>query len=143
MRAIGYISAMDTIRLLQQGIPVYIVSAPYESRVLPLDGAWVDDDGKVHLDCSAVVLNPEVANAIGRKYNQECILRLYPTYFAKNGVFLLQDTPFTRKIALDYAGGYTADGEWLFTAVKDIYTLPLEEEYEEYVPVDIDFLPVK
>jgi hypothetical protein len=76
-------------------------------------------------------------------YNQQCILRLYPSYSAKSGVFLLQDTPFTRQVALEYAGGYTADGNWLLTAVENPDTLPLEESYEEYLPVEIEFLPVK
>jgi len=143
MRMMGYLSALDAIRLLEAGLPVYVVSAPPETQALPLEGAWKDDEGRIHYDCSCVCIDAEKAHAIGRAYNQQCILRLYPSAFAKSGVFLLKDTPFVRQIALDYAGGYTADGEWLFTAVDNINTLPLEEEYEEYVPADIDFVPVK
>jgi hypothetical protein len=143
MERLGYLSAIDAIRLLEAGLPVYIVSAPADTHALPLDGAWVDDDGRIHYDCSCVCINTETAHAIGRKYNQQCILRLYPSCFTKSGVFLLKDTPFTRTIALDYAGGYTADGEWLFTAVENINTLPLEEEYEEFIPAEVEFIPVK
>jgi len=143
MRMMGYLSAIDAIRLLEAGIPVYVVSAPIDSQALPLEGAWKDDEGRIHFDCSCICIDAEKAYAIGRAYNQECILRLYPSAFAESGVFLLKDTPFVRQVALDYAGGYTADGEWLFTAVDNINTLPLEEEYEEYVPADIEFVPVK
>jgi len=143
MRRLGYISAVDAIRLLEAGLPVYVVSAPIDSQALPLEGAWKDDDGRIHYDCSCVCIDAEKAHAIGRAYSQQCILRLYPTCFTRSGVFLLKDTPFTRKIALDYAGGYTADGEWLFTAVDNIDALPLEEEYEEYVPAEIEFIPVR
>ena len=143
MRGLGYLTAIDAIRLLEAGLPVYVVSAPADTHALPLDGAWKDDDGRIHYDCSCVCIDAEKAHAIGRAYNQQCILRLYPSCFTKSGVFLLKDTPFTRKIALDYAGGYTADGQWLFTAVEDADTAPFEEAYEEYVPVEVEFLPVK
>jgi hypothetical protein len=143
MRGMGYLTVVDAIRLLEAGVPIYVVSSPADTNALPLEGCWKDDDGRVHYDCSCICINAETAYAIGRAYNQQCILRLYPSCFAKSGVFLLRDTPFVRQIALEYAGGYTADGNWLFTAVEDIHTLPLEEEYEEYVPAEIDFLPVK
>jgi hypothetical protein len=143
MRGMGYLTVVDAIRLLQHGLPVYIVAAPVESKALPLDGVWRDDEGRIHYDCSCICINPDTAYAIGRLYNQQCILRLYPSYSAKSGVFLLQDTPFTRQVALEYAGGYTSDGKWLLTAVENPDTLPLEESYEEYLPVEIEFLPVK
>jgi len=142
MRHYGYISALDAFRLLQAGIPLYIVSAPLESQALPLEGGWVDDDGVVYLDCSAIVLNPETAHRIGREYNQQCILRICPCYDGKSEVYLLRDTPFSRQVALEYAGGYTADGEWLFTATNPD-GFPLSEAYEDCLPADIEFIPVK
>jgi len=138
----GYISVLDGYRLLEAGIPLYIVSAPLESRALPLEGGWKDDDGVVYLDASCICINPETAHRIGREYNQKCILRLYPCYDGKSEVYLLRDTPFTRQVALQYAGGYTADGEWLFTAV-DANHSPFTEAYEACLPVDMEFLPVK
>jgi len=143
MRRLGYISALDAIRLLEAGLPVYVVSAPKDTDALPLEGAWKDDEGRIHYDCSCVCINPETAYAIGRAYNQQCILRLYPCHSASGGVYLLKDTPFVRQVALDYAGGYTADGEWLFTAVQSDADAPFDEAYEEYVPADIEFVPVK
>ena len=142
MRMMGYLSAIDAFRLLQAGLPVYVVSAPLESNALPLEGAWKDEEGKVHLDCSCICLSVEKAYEIGRLYNQECILRLYPSYASEGEVYLLRDTPFTRQVALEYAGGYTADGEWLFTAINGDNS-PFLEAYEDVIPVDIDFLPVK
>jgi len=142
MRRLGYLSVVDAIRLLQAGLPVYVVSAPAETQALPLEGAWVDDDGNIHYDCSCICINLETAIRIGKEYNQECILGLYPHHDGKGEVYLLKDTPFTRQIALEYAGGYTADGEWLFTAVNSD-NFPLSEAYEEYVVADIEFRPVK
>jgi len=142
MRQYGYLSALDAVRLLQAGLPVYIVSAPLETNALPLEGGWKDNDGRIHLDCSAICLNIETAYEVGRLYNQECILRLYPCYDGKAEVYLLKDTPFTRQVALEYAGGYTADGEWLFTALDASLSL-FTDAYEDFVPVDMEFLPVK
>jgi len=142
MRRLGYLSVVDAIRLLEAGIPVYIVSAPLETDALPLEGVWLDDEGNIHHDCSCVCISVETAHYIGREYNQQCILRLYPSHDAQGEVYLLRDTPFTRQIALEYAGGYTADGEWLFTATNSD-NFPLSETYEECVPVEIEFIPVK
>jgi len=142
MRALGYLSAVDAIRLLEAGLPVYVVSAPLDTRALPLEGAWRDEEGRIHYDCSCICLSVEKAYEIGRLYNQECILRLYPSSTAEGEVYLLRDTPFARQIALEYAGGYTADGEYLFTAITGDTSF-LEEAYEDFLPVDIDFLPVK
>jgi len=142
MRALGYISASDAIRLLEAGLPVYIVSAPLDTRALPLEGAWKDEQGRIHYDCSCICLSVEKAYEIGRLYNQECILRLYPSSTAKGEVYLLKDTPFARQIALEYIGGYTADGEYLLTALVGETSL-FEEAYEEFLPVEVDFLPVK
>jgi hypothetical protein len=107
-----------------------------------LEGAWKDEEGRIHYDCSCICLSVEKAYEIGKAYNQQCILRLYPSYDAKGKVYLLKDTPFARQVALEYAGGYTADGEWLFTAIAGD-TSPFEEAYEEVIPVEIDFPPVK
>ena len=142
MRLLGYLSALDAISLLQAGIPVYIVSSPLETRALPLEGAWKDEEGRIHYDCSCICINPQTAYRIGKEYNQQCILRLYPAFDGKGEVYLLKDTPFARQVALEYAGGYTADGEYLFTAV-DGDNSPFLEAYEEVIPVEIDFLPVK
>jgi hypothetical protein len=138
----GYISVVDAFRLLEAGITVYVVSAPPETNALPLDGGWKDDDGKVHLDCSAVVLNPATARAIGEKYNQQCILQITPCFDGKSEVYLLKDSPLARQVSLDYCGGYTADGEYLFTAV-DADCSPFEEAYEDLLIADIEFIPVK
>ena len=141
MERLGYISVVDAIRLLEAGLPVYVVSAPLETQALPLEGAWVDDDGRVHYDCSCVCINPETAHRIGKQFNQQCILRLCPCEGGAE-VYLLKDTPFVRQIALQYAGGYTADGEWLFTAI-DANRSPFEDAYEECIPVEMEFIPVK
>jgi len=142
MRGLGYLSVLDAIRLLDSGIPVYVVSAPQDTEALPLDGAWVDDDGRIHYDCSGICISLEKALQIGRAYKQECILCLYPEYNAKSQVYLLKDTPFTRQIALQYAGGYTADGEWLFTAM-DANRSPFEDAHEDCVPVEVVFRKVE
>jgi hypothetical protein len=142
MRYYGYITVLDGFRLLQAGIPLYIVSAPLDSRALPLEGGWTDDEGVVYLDASCITLNRETALRIGREYNQQCILRLYPCYDGKSEVYLLRDTPFSRQVALEVAGGYTADGEWLFTAI-DANRSPFEDAYEDYLPADMEFIPVK
>jgi hypothetical protein len=142
MERLGYLSAIDAIRLLEAGLPVYIVSAPLDTNALPLEGGWKDEEGRIHLDCSCVCLSIQKAHEIGRLYNQQCILALYPASDAKSEVYLLKDTPFTRQVSLEYAGGYTADGEYLLVACEGD-ALPLSEAYEEYLPVEIAFLPVK
>jgi len=141
MGRLGYISVADTIRLLEAGLPVYVVSAPPETQALPLEGAWVDENGRVHYDCSCVCINPETAHKIGKQFNQQCILRLYPCEGGSE-VYLFKDNPFIRQIALQYAGGYTADGEWLFTAIS-ADSSPFENAYEECIPVEMEFIPVK
>ena len=138
----GYLTVVDAFRLLEAGFPVYIVSAPLESNALPLEGGWKDDDGKVHLDCSCICLSLEKARQIGREYNQECILALYPSADGEAEAYLLVDTPFARQVALDYAGGYTGDGEYLLVGVKGDAS-PFSEAYEDWTPVDMQFLPVK
>jgi len=138
----GYLSALDTFRLLQAGITVYIVSAPLESRALPLEGGWKDDEGRIHLDCSCVCLNIETAYKIGRLYDQECILRITPCADGESEVYLLNDTAFARQVSLDYCGGYTADGEYLFTAVSRDHA-PFEDSYIDWLPADMEFIPVK
>jgi hypothetical protein len=142
MRMMGYLSALDGFRLLQAGLPIYIVSAPIESQALPLEGTWRDEEGKVHLDCSCICLSLEKAYEIGKAYNQQCILRLYPCYDGKAEVYLLKDTAFARQVSLDLAGGYTADGDWLLVAIAGDCS-PFSEAYEDMLPADMDFLPVK
>ena len=139
-RPLGYLSVVDAFTLLEAGLPVYIVSAPSETLALPLHGAWRDGDGTLHIDCSAIVLSPLTAHAIGREYNQQCILRLYPSHCGNGEVYLLRDIPLNREIALQYCGGYTADGTHLLTATTADVSF---EDYEDFVPVDIDFVPVK
>jgi hypothetical protein len=138
----GYLTVVDAFRLLEAGIPVYIVAAPSETNALPLQGGWKDDEGKVHLECACICLSSEKAYEIGRLYNQECILRLYPTANGDSEAYLLKDTPFARQVALDLAGGYTGDGEYLLVGVKGDAS-PFSEAYEDWTPVDLDFLPVK
>jgi hypothetical protein len=142
MRMMGYLSVLDAFRLLEAGLPVYIVSAPIESRALPLEGGWKDGEGRVHLDCSCICLSLEKARQIGREYNQECILAIYPSANGEAEVYLLIDTPFARQVALDYVGGYTGDGEYLLVAVKGDAS-PFSEAYEEWLPADMRFVPVK
>jgi len=142
MRGLGYLSALDAIRLLEAGLPVYVVSAPLDTHALPLEGAWKDDEGRIHYDCSCICLNIQKAYEIGRLFNQECILQLYPSFTAEGQVYLLKDTPFARQVALEIAGGYTADGEYLFTAIAGD-TPAFEEAYEDFLPVEVDFIPVK
>jgi len=141
MERLGYLSVIDGFRLLQAGIPLYIVSAPMETDALPLAGAWRDDDGTVYLDCSCICINRETAFRIGRAYKQKTILYLYPCADGNAEVYLLKDTPFARQVSLEYAGGYTADGEWLFTAVEPDRA-PFEEAFEDYTTADMVFLPV-
>ena len=143
MRQLGYLTVVDAIRLLEAGLPIYVVSAPADTYALPLDGAWKDDEGRIHYDCSCICLSAETALRIGRMFNQQCILRLYPSHSANGSVYLLKDTAFTRQVALTYCGGYTADGEYLFTAVDNSHSVPFEESYEEWVPADIEFISVK
>jgi hypothetical protein len=138
----GYITVVDAIRLLQAGMTLYVVSAPLQTRALPLEGGWVDDSGAVHYDCSAVVLNPQTAYEIGRKFNQQCIMRITPCANGEYEVYLLHDSAFTRQVALQHCGGYTADGEHLFTAVSSDRA-PFEDAYIEWLPADIEFIPVK
>jgi hypothetical protein len=142
MKRLGYLSVLDAIRLLQAGLPIYVVSAPVDTNALPLEGGWKDEEGRIHYDLSCICLNIEKAYEIGRLFNQECILSLYPSSTPNGEVYLLKDTPFARQVALEYAGGYTGDGEWLFTAITGDTSI-FEEAYEDFVPVEIDFLPVK
>ena len=141
-RHFGYISALDAFRLLQAGLTVYVVSAPPETDALPLEGAWRDDTGTAHFDCASIVLNPETARTIGRAFRQQYILRITPDANGNSEVYLIKDTPFARQVALNVAGGYTADGNWLFTAVdreKSIF----EDGYTDWLYADCELIPVK
>jgi hypothetical protein len=139
---LGYLSATDGFRLLQAGLPIYIVSAPASTRAFPLDGAWKDDDGIVYFDKSVIVLNAETAHRIGRAYNQQTILYLYPCSDGNAEVYLMKDTPFAREVCLTYAGGYTADGENLLVAVNAERS-PFLHDYTDWVSADMVFLPVR
>ena len=141
-RHFGYISALDAFRLLQAGLTLYVVSAPPETNALPLEGGWKDDNGNLHFDCSAVVLNPETARTIGRAFRQQCILRITPCANGTSEVYLLKDTALTRQVALAYAGGYTADGEYLFTAVNAERSV-FEDDYADWLTADVEFIPCK
>jgi hypothetical protein len=142
MRGMGYLSAIDAIRLLEAGVPIYVVSAPADTNALPLDGAWKDDNGQVYFDCSAVVLNPATAREIGREYNQQYILRITPCADGNSKVYLLKDSELARKVSLAYCGGYTADGVYLFTAV-DANRCPFEDDYDDWLYADCELIPVK
>ena len=142
MRTMGYLSATDTFRLLEAGLTVYIVSAPPETRALPLDGAWIDGDGTLHTDCSAVVLNPNTAREIGRAFRQQCFLRLTPCADGDFELYLLRDTELNRQVALKYGGGYTADGEHLIVAVNAKQSVFLKD-YVDWLTCDMECVPVK
>jgi hypothetical protein len=138
----GFLSATDAMSLLIAGLPIYVVSAPPETNALPLEGGWVDDEGHIHIDCSAFVLNPLTAQEIGRAFNQQCIMAIYPCASGNSAVYLLRDSEFVRQVALKYCGGYTADGSHLLTAVpqdRDIFS----DGYVEYTTADVEYIPVK
>jgi len=140
---LGYLTVAGVYRLLKAGIPAYIASAPADTHALPLEGGWVDADGEVHLDCAEAYLNKDTALAVARSFEQECILALEPNPTAEGKVFLLKDIPLNREICLHYAGGYTADGSHIITAVQDGKAVPFVQELVESVPVKVSFLPVK
>jgi hypothetical protein len=142
-KPLGYLNVAGVFRLLQAGISVYIASAPADTNALPLEGGWVDTDGEVHLDLSEAYLNKDTALSVARTYKQECILALEPNPNAQGKVFLLKDLPLNREICLRYAGGYTADGSHIITAVQDGKSVPFIEELVKSVPVEVSFLPVK
>ena len=139
---LGYLSALDGFRLLQAGLPLYIVSASPNNRAFPLEGAWRDDNGVVYFERACICLNPETAHKIGRVYNQRYILRLYPDPDGNSEVYLFRDTSLTRKVALAYGGGYTADGEYLFTAVPSDRS-PFEDDYNDWLTADAELIPVR
>jgi hypothetical protein len=140
---LGYLTVAGVYRLLKAGIPVYIASAPLTSDTLPLYGGWVDAEGEVHLDKAEAYLNKDTALAVARNFEQECILALEPNSTAEGKVFLLKDIPLNREVCLRYAGGYTADGSHIITAVQDGKAVPFVQELVESVPVKVSFLPVK
>jgi hypothetical protein len=137
------IGVLDAFSLLSAGIPVYIASAPEATNALPLQGAWKDDEGRIHHDLASVYLLCETALEVGAVFRQECILALTPNPNGAGCVCLLRDTPLNRRIALCYAGGYTADGEYLLTAFTGSLGLPEFVEGEpEILSADVAFLPV-
>jgi len=140
---LGYLTVAGVHRLLKAGIPVYIASAPIETNALPLQGGWIDGDGEVHLDLAQAYLNKDTALEVARTFQQECILALEPNPNAQGKVFLLKDLPLNREICLRYAGGYTADGEYIITAVQEGKAVPFLQELVESVPVEVSFLPVE
>jgi hypothetical protein len=143
LNRLGFLNTSDAFTLLKAGLAVYIVSAPTETRAFPLDGAWMDAEGNLHTDCSCILLNIATAHALGKEYNQQCILALYPSPIAKGSVYLLKDIPLNREIALRFAGGYTADNEHLLVAFDDDSRCPFIDGYTEYLPVEVEFIPVK
>jgi len=135
---------LDAFRLLQRGVPVYIASAPEDECAFLLKGAWRDDDGRVHYDRSTIYLQRQTALEVARAFQQQCILALVPFEDAEGAVYLLKDTPLNRTLALRYAGGYTADGEYLFTACTAGVDLPVNIEGEaEVVYADVSFPAVQ
>jgi hypothetical protein len=137
------LTVMDAFSLLSAGVPVYIASAPEASNAMPLRGAWKDDEGRIHHDLASVYLCRETALEVGAVFQQECILALTPNPNGAGCVCLLPDTPLNRRIALCYAGGYTADGQHLLTAFTGSLGLPEFVEGEpEILFTDVEFLPV-
>jgi hypothetical protein len=131
---------LDAFRLLQKGVPVYIASAPEDEAAFLLKGAWRDEEGRIHFDRSTIYLQRSTALEVARAFRQECILALTPYTDAEDAVYLLKDTPLNRTIALRYAGGYTADGEYLLVAVKAGADLPVYVEGEhDMLPADVSF----
>jgi hypothetical protein len=138
---LGFLSVSDAFTILRAGIPVYIASAPEASGVLPLRGGWKDDKGDLHFDLSCVYLSKDTALKVARAFGQVCIFAATPNPEATGRVYLLQDTMRNRVYSLRYAGGYTADGTHLMTAVAD-GELPFEPIGEVYsLPADISFPP--
>jgi hypothetical protein len=140
MRTRGYLT--DIFYLLHAGRMVYIVSAPAETHALPLDGAWVDDDGNLHIDCAAVVFSHTTAREISRAFRQQCFLHIAPCANGLHKVYLLKDTPLLRQVALKWAGGYTADGEHILVAV-DADNSKFFTDYIGCITANIDFVPVQ
>jgi hypothetical protein len=136
------ISVFEVFSLLKTGTAVYIASAPVPAEGMRLRGAWQDESGNTHFDYSGVFLSKEAALSVARAHNQQCILALMPSPYARGKVYLIQDTIANRTLALQKAGGYTADGEWLFTAVPEDHS-PFTDDYTECLPVIVEFLPVQ
>jgi hypothetical protein len=125
---------LDAYNLLKSRVPIYIASSSTPNDTMQFRGAWRDDDGNIHFDYSGVFLDYDLALETARLYNQECILALYPSPSARGRLYLLPDTPLNRQIALETAGGYTADGKYLITAVSEDVPVPFSA---------IDCLPVR
>jgi hypothetical protein len=135
---------LDAFRLLQKGVPVYVASAPEDECAFLLKGAWKDDEGRIHYDRSTIYLQRRTALEVARAFRQECILALTPYADAEGAVYLLKDTPLNRSLALQYAGGYTADGEYLLVACTAGADLPVNIEGEaEVVYADVAFPAVQ
>jgi hypothetical protein len=131
---------LDAFRLLEKGVPVYVASASEDESAFPLKGAWKDDEGRIHYDRSTFYLQRRTALEVARAFQQQCILALTPRSEAEGTVYLLKDTPLNRTLALQYAGGYTADGEYLLVACTAGTDLPVNIEGEvEVVSADVAF----
>jgi hypothetical protein len=132
---------MGIFYLLQAGRTVYIVSAPADTHALPLDGAWIDDNGNLHMDCAAVVFSPTTAYTISRAFHQKCFLHITPCPNGLHRVYLLKDTPLLRQVALKWAGGYTADGQHILVAV-DANNSKFFTDYIGCLTANIEFVSV-
>jgi hypothetical protein len=131
---------LDAFHRLQAGYKLYIASAPEDESAFILNGAWRDDEGRIHHDRSTIFLQRETAMEVARAFRQQCILALTPDPDAEEMVYLLKDTAHNRSIALLYAGGYTADGEYLLVACAAGADLPVDIEGDhEMIPAHVSF----
>jgi hypothetical protein len=134
---------LDAFRRLQAGYKLYITSAPEDESAFILKGAWKDGEGRIHYERSTIFLQRGTAMEVARSFRQRCILALAPDPDAEGTVYLLKDTAHNRSIALLYAGGYTADGEYLLVACTADADLPIDIEGDhETIPAHISFPPV-
>ncbi len=132
---------LEAYNLLKAGTPIYIASSSTPSDEMRLLGAWTDEFGNVYFDYSAVYLDRQDALQVARANQQQCILALYPAKSGRGRVYLLRNTPSNRQVALRTCGGYTADKEWLITAV-DSDRAPFKD-YIDAIPVVVEFVPVE
>ncbi len=142
MERLGYLSVSDAYTLLKAGITLYIASAPLETHALPLQGGWVDDDGRVHLDCACILLNPQTARQIAQEYNQVCFMSITPDANGNSKVYLIPDNDLSRQVALSHCGGYTTDGKHLLTACPSDKS-PFIDGSVDCLPAQVEFIPVK
>jgi hypothetical protein len=136
------LSVSETFETLKAGLPVYIASSPETTDEMRLRGAWRDTDGDIHYDWACAYLAKDTALQVGKAFQQQCILALTPNRKAKGRVYLMPDSIRNRVCALRYAGGYTADGFSLITAVVDAEPIPFEVLGEvQSIPCKVEFIP--